>query len=123
MRRFKPYLFCTGIIFSGLLAASLIDIVLAALMPRFYTTAAFVLIFGVVGIIATLLSYITVTEYGEKQGMQLKWPIIIFHLIIGILLFFLIARLEGGEYKIAFQSYGITTAFSSFLFAKNVEKK
>ena len=64
-----------------------LDIVLAALMPRFYSTAAFIVIFGVAGIIVSLLCFVTATDLGNKPGMKLKWPIIIFLACTGIILF------------------------------------
>ena len=36
----------------------------------------------------------------------------------GIIFFTLLAKLEGGEYRAAFQSYGVTLALSSFIFVK-----
>ncbi len=118
MNKLKPYVICLGIIIAGLVLASLLDIVLAALMPRFYSTAAFIVIFGVAGIIVSLLCFVTATDLGNKPGMKLKWPIIIFLACTGIIFFTLLAKFEGGEYRAAFQSYGVTLALSSFIFVK-----
>lgn len=60
MKFLKPWIYLPiglVIIIVQFIGASLPDIVLAAFYPGFYSTAAFIVIFGVAGIFAAVLCY------------------------------------------------------------------
>lgn len=109
---------CIGIILLQFIAASLLDIVLDALYLRFYSTAAFIVIFGVAGIFAAVLCYSKAVGMATVKNEFTRWSVIILMIITGLFFFFLLAPLEGGEYEAAFKSYGVTLALSSLLFIK-----
>lgn len=99
-------------------AASVFDVLLAVVSLRFYSRAAFIVVFGVAGVFAGTMSYTNGIGIVAKKNEYARWSLIIFIIIIGILFFFLFAKLEGGEYEVAFKAFGVTTALSSWLFAR-----
>ncbi|MDZ4793839.1 MAG: hypothetical protein SGI83_06130 [Bacteroidota bacterium] len=114
----KGVIACSIVVLGVLIVASLFDIVIAVLNPRFYSTAAFIVIFGVAGIFAGVIGYMQGIEKANPKNETARWTLIILLIGFGLLFFFLLARIEGGEYEAAFKSYGITTALSSLLFMK-----
>ena len=107
-----------GTIFLVLVATSLLDIVLVFTNPRFYSTALFITTFGVGGVFAGVIAYMRGIDLSVKKDEIARWSLICTCIILGCLFFFLLSRLEGGEYEAAFKAYGITLAASSLLFIK-----
>ncbi|MBK7434593.1 MAG: hypothetical protein IPI66_12325 [Chitinophagaceae bacterium] len=107
-----------GIILLTFVIASLFDIVIAVMNPRFYSTAAFITVFGVAGIFAAVFCYVKAIERATVKNEFARWSIIILMVITGLLFFFPLAALEGGEYEAAFKSFGVTLALASFIFVK-----
>ena len=97
---------------------SLFDIVLAALYIRFYSNAAFIVIFGVGGIFAAVLGYQAGMDRAAVKNEMTRWSLVSLIVIMGLLFFFLLAKLEGGEYEAAFKAFGITMALTCILFIK-----
>ncbi len=97
---------------------SLFDIVIASIYPRFYSTAAFVVTFGVGGIFACIFSYSWAVGYAAFKNEFTRWSVIILIWITAALFMYPLSVLEGGEYKVAFISYGITLALTTLLFIK-----
>ena len=111
----KPLLASVASIIIVFIAVSLLDILISVLYLRFYTTAAFIVTFGVGGIFAAVLGYM----YGMQQAPNnttVRWTLIVFHFACGLLFYFLLSKLEGGEYAPAFRAFGATLALGSFLF-------
>jgi hypothetical protein len=107
-----------GIIILLFTITSLLDIVIAVFYSRFYSTAAFVTTFGVGGVFAGIFSYSKAIGYASVKNEFTRWSVILFIWIIALLFIFLLSTLEGGEYKAAFISYGITMALTTLLFVK-----
>src|ERR1700712_3822509 len=103
-KKFKHLLFSFVVILAVFVAASVIDIWLFARYQRSYTSITFLVLFAVVGIIAGVICYFTSTEKMEDKTEFKRWSTIIFLIGISLLLFFLVARLEGGEYEGAFKA-------------------
>lgn len=99
-------------------AASLLDIIVAAIYPRFYSTAAFVVVFGVAGIFAAFFSYTYAIALAPVKNEFSRWSVIITMIATGLVFFFFLSALEGGEYEAAFRSYGVTLALTSIIFMK-----
>jgi len=97
---------------------SLFDIVLAVFSSRFYSNAAFITVFGVAGVFAACISYINCIAMAPKKNEFARWSLISTLIACGLLIFFFVARIEGGEYEIAFKAFGVTLALASLLFAK-----
>jgi len=114
----RAILNCTGIIVVVFIAVSLFDVVLAVLNPRFYSVAAFIITFGVGGIFAGTIAYTNGISLVEVKSEKARWTLIGFIILAGMLFFFPLSALEGGEYGPAFKAFGITLAASSLLFAK-----
>ena len=107
-----------GIIVLAFTLISLFDILIAVFYSRFYSTAAFIVIFGVGGIFAGIYCYsISIALAPVKNGFT-RWSVIILMIITGLAFFFPLATLEGGEYEAAFKSFGVTLALSTLLFMK-----
>jgi O-antigen/teichoic acid export membrane protein len=97
---------------------SIADIVLSVISRRFYSNLAFITIFGVGGIFAAIFSY----SYGMAQATEKntlsRWSVIVTIILSGLLFFFLLSSLEGGEYEPAFKAFGVSLVLGSLLAAK-----
>lgn len=69
----KAVISCSIVIPGVLVIASLFDIVVAALNPRFYSNAAFIVIFGVAGIFAGVISYMQDIEKANPKNETARW--------------------------------------------------
>ncbi len=114
----KPFLLCVVIAALTLVGISLLDIIISVMYSRFYSTAAFVVTFGVCGVFATVISYFSGIEAAVQKNEFTRWSLLIFIILIGFLFFFLISKLEGGEYAAPFKAYGIMMALTTLLFMK-----
>lgn len=110
---------CIGIIILVFVLTSLLDIAISVLYIRFYTTAAFIVSFGVGGIFACFFSYFGAASYASYKNEFTRWSVIVLIWIIALLFIFLLSVLEGGEYKAAFISFGVTLALTTLLFIKD----
>jgi len=116
--RWKYLLAAVVVILVAFVATSIFDVVAAVVNLRFYSTAAFITIFGVGGIFAGLISYVTSIGLAPEKNESARWSIIAVMIGSGLLFFFPLATVEGGEYEAAFKSFGVTLALSSLLFMK-----
>lgn len=118
MERIKPLI--TGIcaIIIVFVAISIFDVVIAVLYARFYSSATFVVTFGVGGIFAAVFAYQYGIEMATAKDETDRWSLIILLIAAGLLFFLLLAKIEGGEYEAAFKAYGATLALGSLLFVK-----
>ena len=114
----KMILSCLSVIIIVFTVVSLIDILIAVVYSRFYSNAAFVVSFGVGGIFGAVFGYFSAIDHATRKDESARWTIISTLIICGIVFFFLLARLEGGEYEPAFKAYGATLALGSLLFIK-----
>lgn len=105
-----------GILVAGFVAASLLDIFISVLKSRFYTEVAFVVTFVVVGIITASVAYINLSEIQAYKSAATHDTILATLIISGLVFFFPLAKIEGGEYEVAFKGYGAAIAATSFLF-------
>jgi hypothetical protein len=109
---------CAGIIFLIFIFTSLADVVLAVFSMRFYSTAAFIVIFGVGGVFAAFFSFTKAVDFAGIKNEFTRWSSIVLIWIIALLFIFLFSVIEGGEYEAAFISFGITLALTTLLFMK-----
>jgi hypothetical protein len=107
-----------GIVLFMFVVVSLLDIVVAVLYSRFYSTAAFIVTFGVGGVFAAFFAFTTGIGQTKEKTEQVRWSLIILLIVCGLLFFFPLATLEGGEYKAAFKAYGVMLCITTFLFMK-----
>lgn len=114
----KPVIACIAAIFLVLVAASLFDILITVIGSRFYSKAAFIVIFGVAGVFAAILGYTYGIQQTVEKNETTRWTLLILILLTGLLFFFFLAKIEGGEYEPAFKAFGVTMAFSCLLFIK-----
>ena len=118
MKYFKPGLTAIIMIAVFFVAASCLDILLVFFHPRFYSNAAFIVTFGAGGIFAGVLGYMYGIEKAIENKETARWILISLFIITGLLFFFFLAKLEGGEYESAFKAFGATLALSGLLFVK-----
>jgi hypothetical protein len=111
-------LICAIAIFIILVAVSLLDILLVSFYPRFYSSTAFIVLFGVGGIFAAVFGYMYGIEYAAEKNEPARWSLIIFIAITGLLFFFILSKIEGGEYEPAFKGFGATLSLGSLLFVR-----
>ncbi len=107
-----------GIIILVFTITSLFDILIAVFYSRFYSVAAFVVTFGVGGVFASIFSYSKAVGYAAVKNELTRWSVIILIWITAALFIYPLSVLEGGEYKAAFISYGITLALTTLIFIK-----
>lgn len=117
-RVLQSLLACLFVLAVAFVAVSLFDILLAVLYLRFYTTAAFIVIFGVGGIFAGVLAYSAGIFFIKENTPSTRWLVGGFILLAGLIFVLLLARLEGGEYEAAFRSFGITSGIAAFVMAR-----
>ena len=98
------------------MAASIFDVLVAGMLIRGYGNAVFITIFGVAGVFAGLLGYVVAMEKAPKDDRVVSIGVIVMQVIIGLLFFFPIATLEGGEYRVPFKAFGLMTALTSLVF-------
>lgn len=108
---------CIATVVVTFVAASLVDVAAAVLYSRFYSTITFIVVFGVAGIFAAALGFTYGISYARPKNTTSRWVLIVLLLLLGLLCFFVLAKLEGGEYEAAFKAYGATMGLTSFLFS------
>ncbi len=116
--RFLSLTIGLGIIILLFVITSLFDIVIAVFYSRFYSTAAFIVTFGVGGIFAGVFSYSYAVGYAAVKNNFTRWSVIILIWVTAALFIYPLSVLEGGEYRSAFISFGITLALTTLLFVK-----
>jgi hypothetical protein len=105
-----------AMILLAFVAASIFDVILAAIGFFAYSNGAFITVFGVGGVFAGFLGYMAAMEKASKTGRIDSIGIIAMQVIIGLLFFFPIAAIEGGEYRVPFKAFGLMLALSSLFF-------
>ena len=118
MNYFKPILAALVMIIIAFVAISIFDVVISIFSRRFYSTAAFITIFGVGGVFAAFYSYSAAMSFVKIKNNVARWVVVITILFAGALFFFLLARMEGGEYEPAFKAFGVTLALTSLFLGK-----
>jgi hypothetical protein len=84
LKYLKPLLATSLIIAIIFVIASLFDIILIFLYPRFYSTAAFIVTFAVGGIFAGTIGYIYGMERFVEKKKTAKWLLISFSILTGL---------------------------------------
>ncbi len=107
-----------GTIILMFVVTSLFDILIAVFYSRFYSTAAFVVTFGVGGIFACIFSYSKAVGFAAVKNEFTRWSVILLIWVAAALFIYPLSVLEGGEYQAAFISYGVTLALTTLLFIK-----
>jgi hypothetical protein len=118
MNIFKPVLTVIGIAILLFVAVSLFDIFLAVWKGRFYTSASFVVLFGVGGVFASVFGYTYGIEGFKLKDEKARWTVILTEIALGAIFWFLLAPIEGGEYAPVMKSYGLMLALTSLIFIK-----
>ena len=116
--RIKPLVYAVCVIFAVLVAVSLLDILLLFFNPRFYSNALFITTFGVGGVFATVLAYMMGVERSVIKDEFARWSLVILLIAAGAAFWFILSKLEGGEYGPAFKAFGLNMALSTILFIK-----
>jgi hypothetical protein len=109
---------CVGILILLFIITGVLDILIAVLYSRFYTSAAFVVSFVVGGIFATVFAYTYSIAMAPKKNEVARWSILSVVWLTALVFIFPMSALEGGEYKSACMAFGITSALSALLFVK-----
>lgn len=103
------------------IAASLLDIILAALVPRFYSRVFMIVSFVVLGFFSGIFSYDAAMDKIENSRRQKSArPVILLIIICGALLYYPVALLVGGkEYNWPIKSFAIAQALSAVILWKS----
>jgi drug/metabolite transporter (DMT)-like permease len=91
-------------------------VILAAIGFDDYTNAVFIVVFGVGGIFAGILGYMAALDRITPGDRLTSVAILAMQIIIGLLFFFPIAAIEGGEYRVPFKAFGCMLVLSSVFF-------
>ncbi|MBK8520297.1 MAG: hypothetical protein WAT20_13355 [Ferruginibacter sp.] len=116
--RLVSLLIALGTIIMIFTLTSLFDILIAVIYSRFYSTAAFIVTFGVGGVFACIFSNSWAVGYALVKNELTRWSVIILIWVSAALFIYPLSVIEGGEYKAAFISYGVTLALTTLLFIK-----
>lgn len=101
----------TGITLSMLIAASLLDIVLSAFMPRFSSKGLSITCFGVAGVFSALFCYSFLLEsIGKERRQKTSLFMLVIMILFSGLLYYPIAPLSGREYNWLFKTFAISQA-------------
>lgn len=113
----KSLLAIVFIVLLMVVAASLLDIILAALVPRFYSRAFMIISFVVLGFFSGIFSYDAVMDKIENNRRHKSAGLVILLIIICCaLLYYPVASLVGGkEYNWPFKSFAIAQALSAVI--------
>ncbi len=114
----KPPLTAIAVILLMLVFVSGVDIAAVFFYSRFYSSAAFMVLFGVGGIFAALLAYGYGINRAAEKNEGARRMLVLTLAVCALFFFFVLARIEGGEFGPAFKSYGIGLALGSLLFMK-----
>ena len=109
----KPFIAVIIYIFGMLVFVTLFDIVVAVVTGRFYSDAAFVVLFGVSGVFAAVLGYGAGLDTATTKNKTTRRSLGSLLAITGLLFIFFFSEIEGGEYRIPFKAYGITILATS----------
>lgn len=104
----------------ALVAASITDIVLSALLPRFSSLALTITCFAVAGVFAGLFCYNAALQSiaaGEKEKFALRTVIVLAALCS--LLFFAVAPLSSSEYNLPFKTFAVAELLMVLFLWKN----
>jgi hypothetical protein len=118
LQRWKYLFVCLGIILLLFVVASIFDILLVFIYPRFYSNMLFIVCFGVAGVFAAFIGYVQSIGMAVEKNEFARWSLIILMIVIGLFFFFPFAMLEGGEYKAAFKAYGLMLTLCTGFFMK-----
>jgi len=118
LQLWKPVLVALITVFIVFAAAGIFDIILAVLHPRFYSNAAFCVIFGVAGIFASIFAFSYGKAAATEQNKTTRWVLTVTIIIAALVFFFVLAPIENDEYEWACRSFAITLAAASLFFAK-----
>lgn len=113
----KSIFICLAVIVIGFVAVSIFDIVVAVMNLRFYSTLAFITLFGVGGVFAAFLANSSALN-GTKKTTADRWVVLITIIVTSAIFFFPLAAIEGGEYEAAFKAYGLTMALTCIVIWK-----
>lgn len=103
------------------IAASLLDILLSVLVPRFYSRVFMITSFIVPGFFSGIFSYDAAMDKIENSRRQKSArPVILLIIICGALLYYPVAPLVGGkEYNWPIKSFAIAQALSAVILWKS----
>jgi len=109
-----------GINLAALIAASILDMVLSALLPRFSSQGLMITCFAVSGVFSGLFCYSTSLEQIEKEERgRFAARNALFTTALCTLIFFAIAPLSGWEYNIPFKAFAIAETLMVLFLWKN----
>lgn len=103
-----------------LIAASILDIVLSALLPRFSSAGLTITCFAVAGIFAGLFCYsATLQTVAADEKGKFAIRTVIFVTVLCAVLFFAVAPLSGHEYNIPFKAFAVAELLMVIFLWKN----
>lgn len=114
----KPVLVALLTVSIIFVAAGIFDIILAVIHPRFYSNAAFCVVFGVAGIFASIFAYSYAKPFMAEGNKTARWTLPITIIIASLVFFFVLAPNKNAEYEWACKSFAITLATATLFFAK-----
>ncbi len=119
-RSILPIAWFVAISLIALIAASILDIVLSALLPRFSSVALTITCFAVSGVFAALFCYSATLQpvATDKKG-KFALRVVLAITILCALLFFIVAPLSGSEYNIPFKAFAVAELLMALFLWKN----
>lgn len=118
MKFFKPIVALFATVIIVFVAVSLLDIFISVLFPGVYAKGLFIVTFCAGGIFAAALGFIYAMQQVSEKNEKARWILISLQMTMGLFIFFLLSKIEGGEYASAFKAFGSTLALGSLLFVK-----
>jgi len=106
IRQWKSILVSIIVIAVMFFLVSVFDILLAVLSMRFYSTVAFIVLFGVGGIFAALFSYSYGIGIASQKDKWTRWSVLGSIVSTGLLFFFFLAPWRVGNTSLLLKHLG-----------------
>lgn len=119
MNRFKAFSTSLSAIIVVFVFVSIIDLIIAMINVRYYTSIPFIVTYGISGMFAAVFGFYYGKQMMPSVNKNETWYLIGFQVITGLSCFFIFGKLEGGDYEAAFKSFGAALALGSLLFIKD----
>ena len=115
--RLRAFLTSTCAIIIVFIGIAVFDIIVNMLIPGLFSNTGIIISFALAGVYAAAFSFEFAYEMTRKSATD-KMLVILFQVFAGIGTYFILSRINGSEYEIAFKAFGSALALGSLLFIK-----
>lgn len=115
--RFRAILTSICAIIIVFIGIAVFDIIINMLIPGLLSYTGIIISFALAGIYSAGFSFEFAYEMTDKSPGD-KMLVIIFQVLVGVVCYFFLSKINDAEYEIAFKAFGSALALGSLLFIK-----